>query len=455
MKWLLLIMAVGGVLPFVLWLRGNLHHAPTLFVAMGLLPFLMSAVPALDMALLAWPTWVGHTHGLEISLIDLLALAILFALPPTRSTTPFRMVFGIYFLAVLLSLYQARVPTAASFYVWQLARMYLVYAVVARACTDDRLLDALLQGMALGLLLQAAVVVWQRYGLGIVQTQGTFVHQNTLGMVSHMVVLPHFAVLLAGLRGWQPIATPLAGAIIAVLTASRAALGLSTIGFAIVYLISTLRRWTARKALIAVGAMAGAVILVPLVMTSFERRFAAAPLSQDYDEREAFKRAAGMMLADYPLGVGPNHYVVISKNEGYSERAGVIKQSRDSHVHNAYWLAAAETGYIGLVAFLLLLSGPLIVAFRAGWRNRGDPKGDLLLGIGAGLLIVYIHSFFEWILFTAQVQYLFFMSVGMVAGVAQQLAGREKKREKNVPAGRDTVTIGRPIGKSPAPVSSA
>jgi hypothetical protein len=84
-------------------------------------------------------------------------------------------------------------------------------------------------------------------------------------------------------------------------------------------------------------------------------------------------------------------------------------------------LAAAETGYFGVASFVLLLLGPLIVAFRCGWRCRGDQKGDLLLGFGVALLIVYIHCFFEWIFFVYQSQYLFAMTAGMVAGVAQQL----------------------------------
>jgi hypothetical protein len=37
------------------------------------------------------------------------------------------------------------------------------------------------------------------------------------------------------------------------------------------------------------------------------------------------------------------------------------------------------------------------------------------------LLTFYIHSFFEWILFTFQVQYVMAISIGIVAGTAVQL----------------------------------
>ena len=44
------------------------------------------------------------------------------------------------------------------------------------------------------------------------------------------------------------------------------------------------------------------------------------------------------------------------KLEGYAQKAGVLPNSRASIVHNSYWLAAVETGYLGLVAFVLLCS---------------------------------------------------------------------------------------------------
>ena len=106
-----------------------------------------------------------------------------------------------------------------------------------------------------------------------------------------------------------------------------------------------------------------------------------------------------MMLSDHPLGVGANNFVVVAIVEGYTRKRGVGYNSRLAHVHNIYWLVAAETGYLGLITFVLLLLHPISVAFLCGWRNRKDRRGELLLGFGVALLIVYIHSFFEWILY--------------------------------------------------------
>lgn len=424
MKWLVLVGVLGSVLPIAFWLRDRPEIRLKLFTVISFLPFVLSVLTQLDIAVVSWRTWLGYTHGIEVTAIDVLALALLISLPRAEQPLPFRFVFSLYFATVLISILQAKVPLAATFYAWQFLRMFLLFAVIARACSADaRVPIALLKGMAAGLVMQSIVAVWQRYGLGAVQTHGTFVHQNTLGMVSHMVALPLFALLLAGHRRWHTLAAPLSAATVAVLTASRAALGLTAVGLSFVLILSGLRRWTGRKAFITVLGLLLVSSLAPLAVSSFERRFAATPFERDYGEREAFNRAAALMVAENPMGVGANHYVVMAKNHGYSDRAGVIafEASRNAHVHNAYLLAAAETGYAGLLALLMLMLRPLTVAFVYGWRYRDDLRGDLLLGLGSALLMVYVHSLFEWILFTAQVQYLFVIAVGIVAGCAQQL----------------------------------
>jgi O-antigen ligase len=128
-----------------------------------------------------------------------------------------------------------------------------------------------------------------------------------------------------------------------------------------------------------------------------------------------------MMLSDHPMGVGANNFVMAAATQGYYARAGLSWIGWASTVHNVYWLVAAETGYVGLVAFVILLLRPLTVAFLCGWRNREDRRGDLLLGLGAGLLLVYLHSFYEWIFINFGVQYIFAVSAGLIAGLAQQL----------------------------------
>jgi len=408
---------------------------------MGVLPFLLSGggIHGLYVALISWAGWPGYVKGAEISVIDLFVLAIYFSQSRPQYSLPFRFSMALYFIAVLFSVFQAGVPMASLFYAWQLARMFLVYLVVARACSDDRVAPALLTGLAIGIWLAVGVAAWQRISGGVLQVGGTVGDKNLFGLMAHFVGLPWFALLLAGQRGWTPYLAPLGYAITAVLTVSRAALGLSAAGMVLIFMLSAMRKWTHRKATIALLSAAALGALVPIALSSLESRFSAEPLSSNYDERAAFQKAAEMILSDHPMGIGANNYVVVANTGGYNERAQVvaIAGSLSTNVHNAYLLSAAETGYFGVISLVLLLLHPLIVAFHCGWRNREDRRGDLLLGLGATLLIVYIHCFFEWVFFSFQTQYLFAMTLGLVAGLAQQLGywGRTLSHSSRIESG--------------------
>jgi O-antigen ligase len=170
--------------------------------------------------------------------------------------------------------------------------------------------------------------------------------------------------------------------------------------------------------------VAAAAVCVPLVASSFAQRFGGGSQVQfgEDAERVLFKEAAAQMLSDHPMGVGANHFSFAANVQGYFTRVGELwGPGRASNVHNVYWLVATETGYLGLVAFVVLLLRPLYVAFACGLRHVGDARGDLLLGLGAGLLAVYIHSFEEWIFMTFDAQYQFGVEIGLIAGLAGEL----------------------------------
>jgi hypothetical protein len=402
-------------------MRRNPNQAPKIWMIMGFLPFVLDNLH-LFMASISWPEWPGYAKGTEFSVVDALALALYLSLPPTRHPLPFRLSMAFYFFAVLLSTIQTDVPMAAIFYLWQIGRMFLVYAAVARGCAVPRVPLALLQGMAAGLLMEAGLVLWQRIGSHMIQAVGTFGHQNLLGVISHFVVFPFFALMLGGRNGRFPMVVVFAGVIVEVLTTSRATVGLAAFGYATVFMLSALRQWTSRKAVVLLtGAMLGAVV-TPLALSSVAHRGTESIESSD-EERIAFQTAAAMMLADHPMGVGANNYVIVANSGGYNAAAGVAPTlgSRSAHVHNIYRLVAAETGYLGLIAFVILLLCPLAVTLRSFWRYRTDYRADMLIGLGTALLVVYVHSFFEWIFITYPAQYMFAIDVGLVAGLAQQL----------------------------------
>jgi O-antigen ligase len=269
-------------------------------------------------------------------------------------------------------------------------------------------------------------------------------------MMTHFVVLPAFALMLSGRAGRWVTAAAVIGIPLNVLTTSRGALAFSLLGYSFVFIISSLRKWTGRKRMIMVAAAIGGMMLVPVVISSFDRRFAdqAELIASDYNERAAFEKAAGLMLSANPMGHGANHYVVAANLGGYNNRAGVVPVtgSEGANVHNVYFLVAAETGYLGLITFVIMLLQPLSAALLCGWKHRGDQRGDLLIGLGAVLLTVYLHGLLEWIFVLIETQYMFAINLGLIAGLATQLGYWSRTASPAISPGTDRLPSIGPSG---------
>jgi O-antigen ligase len=422
MKWPILIVGLIAILPLSAWLRANPGQTSKVWTLIGVLLFAVDPLH-LYMAIISWPLWPGFVKGTEVSVIDLIAVAIFISLPRSKNPRPFLISSAIYFIAVVLSAFQAGVAQATMFYAWQLARMFLLYSVVARASQDEQVVFSLLKGMAVGVCFEVIAVLWQRLVLGELQTGGTFGHQNSLGLVLHFAVFPYFALLLAGRRGWLPALIPALGVLISLLTVSRATIGLSVLGYGVLLVISMMRRWTVRKVWLGLAFAISVLVLTPVALFSLSERFSQVELPDDYNERALFEFAAASILQDHPMGIGANNYVVVANMQGYNERAGIAPTtgSLGAHAHNVYLVVAVETGYFGLVAFVILLFRPLIIAFVWGWRDPKDIRGDVLIGLGVSLAVVYLHSLYEWVFVVHYLQYFFAVEAGLIVGLAKQV----------------------------------
>jgi hypothetical protein len=422
-KWLIFALGLAGIFPLGTWLRQNPRILPKVMVVIGALPFVWGVLPKWKIALFGVPDWPGFAQGFDVSALDLILVAVFFSVPPKRRTRPsFGLTFAFYICAVLLSALQAPVPTATLYYVWQLVRMFMTFVVVSRACMDNALTNALLKGLALGVCFQAGVVGWQRFVIHYVQAPGTFTHQNMLGMAMHLVIFPFFSLALAGAKEWQPIVTPILGFAIIIFTTSRASIGFALLGFSFLSAVSLFRTWTARKARILMAAVAVLVLLTPIAYRQFTYRLHEVSLVEEGEGgRTELNTAAEMVLADYPMGIGANNFVVFSNMHGFYQRANVTDKNRTTFPHNIYWTTAAETGYVGLIALMVFLLRPLWIALLFGWRYRNDRRGDLLLGLATSLAIFYVHSYFEWSFLIDQVQYIFAINLGLIAALTRQL----------------------------------
>ena len=426
MKWIVL----GGLLALIPVLTALLRSKPNFIVHacyfMGLMVFFFD--PYLNIGPVTWD-WTGVIKGIEITIVDIIALSIILATRPVRTPLSLKIGLGIYVLALILSSLMAQVPTPAVFYIWQFCRAVVVFMAVARAtATQKGAPFALVAGLGTATIIQALVAAKQYVG-GDPAAGGTLGHRNILGLTSHFAVMPAFALLLAGRRTLPAVAVVVAGAVIALTGGGRATIGLFGIGVVVTTVLSMRHKMTGRK-----GAMAGLAVLLlvlsaPAMMWAVGRRSVEARISSN-EERAAMTFAARMIIADHPLGVGPNQYLMVANLGGYSERAGVAWNfaNRSAPVHNSYLLVWAELGIIGLIGLITILFSTVMVGLKAMRRLAWEERSELMIGLLAAVIVASGHIAFEWLFITNYVHDLLAMSLGALVGITATLRQRTGSR---------------------------
>ena len=434
MKWLVLVAFVAIAVGWVSFLRRYRRSTQITGALIGFLPFVLDPWH-LIIAPFATPMWVGYVKGWQISLIDVLAIAVLVA-RGLHGKTPLKWPFLIYIGSVLFAVSFAPYFNLAMAYPVQLFRMFIVFLAVSRIASSEAGAKAVLAGMVAGLTLQCGLAL-KSILMGALQSGGTFGHQNLLGFATHPVLLMCFGLLLSG--RWPRLAAWgfAIGCATVIVTASRGAIFVAGIGVALTLVVASLLHWTKRKAVFAFVTAGLMLVCVPLAQYSLDRRFAVqnSHIFGEDGERLAFERAAKTMIKDHPFGVGPNHYVYIANRDGYSSRAGVAwaSGSRSTNVHNSYLLVNAETGYLGLFAFLGLFAGIALTLMRHARVYRSSGYSELYAGLACAFIAIAIHSKLEWVFVTFQAQYVMFIALGLGAGCvrqAQAMAPRAKRRPK-------------------------
>jgi hypothetical protein len=294
-----------------------------------------------------------------------------------------------------------------------------VLVVVARLAEDARLANALGRGLAIGVIYSLVVALEQRYVEGMFQVTGGFEHANSLGMAVNLIAPIALAVLFAGKGDKLGAAAVASAAICVVLALSRGALLMFAFGAGLVIAGSLARRFTRRKIYVTVALGLVLFLVLAKSMDSIVERFITAP-DASVEARDRFEGAAAAMLDDNFFGIGINQYSHVLENEGYADRFEMPEVDRDGLAHHIYWLAAAELGWFGLLAYLWLIAAPLYTAVRGAIRFRHDVRGDVLLGCAAGMAAMHVHGLAEWIARQSSVMYLFWTVAGLAAGMSRQ-----------------------------------
>lgn len=164
--------------------------------------------------------------------------------------------------------------------------------------------------------------------------------------------------------------------------------------------------------IIAVSAFAGLLLSsVGLIGADFIHDRLNRDFKESIDQRVTGYKEAASMLRDHPFfGVGLNNYAAYMEEYGSIMVWGISKKWQDTatqitHMRllpgplNGFLYVATVTGGIGLITFLWLAFGGLVLGRRAV-RSTAGPERAASLGMIVGMVGLYLHqslSYSIWI----------------------------------------------------------
>jgi hypothetical protein len=430
LRWIALAVILASLPAFVYLLR-NERTRDWAVLALGGMMFMVGKLQ-IDAAIISWPLWPGPVRGVLISPVDTLALALIVTRGARDNRIPFPLMSLLFLVPIALSIVVSNVPMASAMSLLQAAQLILFATAIAGEMTRPSALPRLLQGLSLGLIVQAGFVVQQKLA-GVVQADGTLDHQNSLGMMVELAVLPLIGYLLEGGKSRLCYAGVAAGLLCVAGGGSRGTLLFLAIGLVVLVLFSLARGFSARKGKMLAAGIVAALIFVPLSVMTLKDRFGDATLVTEEKERVAMAKAARAMAADHPLGVGANTYVTVANTEGYAAAAGVAwrEASRVAPVHHVFLLKRAETGRLGEITLYLLMALCAWRGLSLGRRARAPLLGGVTLGGGAAAVAALAHGHYEYVFSVGIIQRLFWLNIAIVFAclmVERRLSADAKRR---------------------------
>lgn len=390
-------------------------------------------------------TYRGHTKGYEVSLIEVLALALIFAVRRAPAAVGQRgrsSGVGFYLLwcgLSLASMIGALEPTYALMAASRFLKGALIFAAAALYVRDEEDLRWGVGALAGALAHHGLLCLKMRLLDSSWQVKGWFEHQNPMAMWCYLSALPVLAMMLhPGTKGrlfWLCLAGYGGAGLCVLLSVSRAALAAYAIGSAILLGLAWLRGFNARALGLTVAGAFGAVLVFLFAMDSFKARLnevAASSEEVEEDLRDILNRQSAAMLHDHPvLGVGWNNFgIANSRGRGdvYSEILESWDKERGFTIYDEnyyanplteslYWLWLAETGWLGFGSFVLFAAVTVWWALCSAWRLRGSIAGVVAAALLVGLVICYGHGLVERILTQTKNFSHWMMLAGLAAGM--------------------------------------
>ena len=304
---------------------------------------------------------------------------------------------------MLLSVFKAENGLQSAKEIAKWLEFVAVYWIALNSLRQPRKLALFLLALVLGALAETAIGAAQVvFRLGppefliggvVLRAYGTFGQPNPFAGYLNLVLPILVGVALFASRRWLKFCSWLAAAAIGVVMITTLSRG-AWLGFSVALLVIGIVASRRLAVWIWLGLLGVAVVILAAVFGVIPfgatgRVLAAFGLSgvsldsvtaENFSavQRLAFWQAGLNMFSHNPvLGVGIGNYI-----EAYPKFAAQGWETVLGHAHDYYLNAAAETGVLGLAAYLALLAS----AFKQlAWSVRAAPRG-VWFGVAVGLL---------------------------------------------------------------------
>jgi hypothetical protein len=370
----------------------------------------------------------GTARGLEISLSDLLAWAVLISTIVAPKYPGHRWVWPAGFGAMLLYFLYCCVSVGMAeqklFGLWELGKVFrglLVLLTGAAFVRTRRELGILVLALGVTVCIQTIYALKQRFIGGMFRVPGTLDHENSLSMYLCMVSPVLLAAAMSNWSKWLRLFCGICAAMAGldvVLTLSRAGMPIYALMMGGVALACTSWQITRQKVLIFAGVVAVSGIVLVKSWDMIMVRYASASLAEEYlDEtaegRGVYWRWAFAIVEDHPMGVGLNSWsYAVSKvygaKLGFSyedyddisvspEKADLPSHRYAAPAHSFAALTLGELGIPGLFLFGMVWLRWFQVGTTFLWRRLND---DPMHRLGIGCLFaaggMFMQSVTEW-----------------------------------------------------------
>ena len=425
MKYLIFFITFLGVLPLGYILTMNRKYMRYAFFAVTLPVMMFNQV---SINFFSHETYRGTSRGMEVSLVYLIALAMLIGMLILHRTKPLfpdtgSKIYLVYFLLCIPSLINADNTLYSWFELWKMIMMYIVFLATYYYLYYYRDFASVILGFGIVAAVTFLTVVFQHVK-GIHQANGLFPHQNSMAMYMCMISPVFFAYYFNRNKGWKRLLFAglfLAASAACMRTYSRGAMVCLPFGCAITALLSLRYQFHMRKIQILMPifliCIFGALLLLPNII----KRFQNAP-KESLMTRQYLAASAWNMMKDKPFtGVGINNWgIKINPPYPYCEyryeNKRIAKDFKEGIVETSYLLVGSECGFFALAAFLSWLGYYYVWAWKLTRQMRRSNFFYIPAGIAGGLTAVYAQSTLEWVM-KQQVNFIQMMMLFAMLGI--------------------------------------